>query len=75
MSENRTSVQTVGEAISVLIQVAQLAQKSGILSLEDAVIIKSSIDFLESLNQPQTDGPVGPLESGAEEVEGLQSSK
>lgn len=73
MSENRTSVQTVGEAISVLIQVAQLAQKSGILSLEDAVIIKSSIDYLESLNQPQTEGPVGPTE--AEEVEDPQSSK
>lgn len=70
MSENRTSVQTVGEAISVLIQVAQLAQKSGILSLEDAVIVKSSIDFLESLNQPQsvTEGEV-------EEVEGPQPSK
>lgn len=75
MSENRTHVQTVGEAISVLIQVAQLAQKSGILSLEDAVIIKSSIDFLESLNQPQNDGPVGPFESEAEEVEESQPSK
>ena len=66
MSENRTNIQTVGEAISVLIQVAQLAQKSGILSLEDAVIIKSSIDFLESLNQPQPEGPVGPFD--AEEI-------
>lgn len=73
MSENRTNVQTVGEAISVLIQVAQLAQKSGILSLEDAVIIKSSIDYLESLNQPQQEGPVGPFE--AEEVEESQPSK
>ena len=72
MSENRTSVQTVGEAISVLIQVAQLAQKSGILSLEDAVIIKSSIDFLESLNQPQQ--PDLTPES-AEEVEGPQPTK
>ena len=72
MSENRTSVQTIGEAISVLIQVAQLAQKSGILSLEDAVIIKSSIDFLESLNQPQQ--PDLTPES-AEEVEGPQSTK
>jgi hypothetical protein len=70
MSENRTSVQTVGEAISVLIQVAQLAQKSGILSLEDAVIIKSSIDFLESLNQSQSVN-----ESEVEEVEGPQPSK
>ena len=75
MSENRTTVQTVGEAISVLIQVAQLAQKSGILSLEDAVIIKSSIDYLESLNQPQQEGPIGPFEAEAEEIEGLQSSK
>ena len=75
MSENRTSVQNVGEAISVLIQVAQLAQKSGILSLEDAVIIKSSIDFLESLNQPQQEGPIGPFEAEVEEVEGPQPTK
>ena len=72
MSENRTSVQTIGEAISVLIQVAQLAQKSGILSLEDAVIIKSSIDFLESLNQPQQPDLIP---SDAEEVEGPQPTK
>jgi hypothetical protein len=75
MTENRTNVQNVGEAISVLIQVAQLAQKSGILSLEDAVIIKSSIDYLESLNQPQTEGPIGPFENVAEEVEDSQPTK
>lgn len=45
-------VKTPGEAISVLIQVAQLAQSKGILSLDDAVITKSAIDFLENLKNP-----------------------
>lgn len=44
-------VTTPGQAISVLIQVAQLAQSKGLLSLEDAVITKSAIDFLESLGK------------------------
>jgi len=43
-------VKTAGEAISVLVQVAELAQARGILSLEDAVITKSAIDLLKSLS-------------------------
>lgn len=49
----RTQVQNVGEAISVLVQTAELAQKSGILSFDDAIIVKSSIDFLMAMNEPQ----------------------
>lgn len=50
----RTQVENVGEAISVLVQTAELAQKSGILSFDDAIIVKSSIDFLMAMNgQPQ----------------------
>ncbi len=57
-----TQVSNIGEAISVLVQTAELAQKSGILSFEDAVIVKSSIDFLMALNKPketetQEEGP------------------
>jgi hypothetical protein len=45
-----SNVKTAGEAISVLVQVAELAQSRGILSLEDAVITKSAIDLLKSLS-------------------------
>lgn len=52
-------VKTPGEAISVLIQVAQLAQSKGILSLDDAVVTKSAIDFLENLrNSAEEKHPV-----------------
>ena len=58
----RNTVQTPGEAISVLVQVAELAQSKGILSFDDAVIVKSSIDFLRSLSPPSA-----PTEETAEE--------
>jgi hypothetical protein len=48
--EKKTNVENIGEAMSVLIQVAELAQKSGILSFDDAVVTKSAIDFLVELN-------------------------
>jgi hypothetical protein len=50
--ENKT-VKNLGEAISVLVQVANLAQSRGILSLEDAVIVKSAMDFIDTINQNQ----------------------
>lgn len=57
MENRKTQVTTPGEGISVLIQVAELAQKSGILTLDDAVIVKSAIDFFNSMapapNQPE----------------------
>ncbi len=60
--EKKTKVENVGEAISVLMQVAELAQSRGILSFEDAVVTKSAMDFLVALNggnaQPSEDeGP------------------
>jgi hypothetical protein len=58
MSAQRKHVETPGEAISVLIQTAELAQARGILSFDDAIIVKSSIDFLNSLAQstaPETE--------------------
>jgi hypothetical protein len=48
----KQQVTNVGEAIGVLIQVAELAQKSGILNFEDAVVTKGAIDFLVELNNP-----------------------
>lgn len=50
----KKEVTNPGEAIGVLIQVAELAQKSGILSFDDATITKSAIDFLISLNQTKS---------------------
>jgi len=44
-------VTTPGESISVLIQVAELAQSKGILSLDDAVITKSAIDFFQNMSK------------------------
>ena len=58
MSTKKTQVTNLGEAITVLIQVANLAQKSGILSLEDAVIVKSSIDFIDEMNKTANQVPV-----------------
>lgn len=63
MSTQRKQVETPGEAISVLIQTAELSQSRGILSFDDAIIVKSAIDFLNSLAKPseqeniEEDGP------------------
>lgn len=51
MSTKRIQPENLGEAVSVLVQTAELAQKSGILTLDDAVIVKSSIDFIISMTQ------------------------
>ena len=58
--EKKTKVENVGEAISVLIQVAELSQKSGILSFDDAIVTKSAIDFLVALNKNTQEGSEGP---------------
>jgi hypothetical protein len=60
----KTQVTNLGEAISVLVQVANLAQSRGILSLEDAVIVKSAMDFIDTLNSQkeqvvEEEGPKG----------------
>jgi hypothetical protein len=60
----RKQVENVGEAISVLVQTAELAQKSGILSFDDAIIVKSSIDFLMAMN-----GQSQPVEPETETLE------
>jgi len=57
----RTKVENLGEALSVFIQTAEVAQKSGILSFDDAVIVKSAIDFVTELSanaQPSAEHPV-----------------
>lgn len=63
----KKTIETPGEAISVLIQVAELAQSRGVLSFDDAAVTKSAIDFLNELagtSQPQSqEGPVSELEA------------
>jgi flagellar motor component MotA len=60
----RKQVENVGEAISVLVQTAELAQKSGILSFDDAIIVKSSIDFLMAMNGQSQPVETETLEEG-----------
>lgn len=51
------------KAIQVLINVAQIAQKAGALSLEDAVIVKQAIDvFVKPPVEPK-------IETGEEKKE------
>jgi hypothetical protein len=61
-------VNNLGEALTVLVQVAELAQAKGILSFEDAVITKQAIDFIAELSkqvanaeqsEQEVDGPIG----------------
>jgi hypothetical protein len=60
----RNHVETPGEAISVLIQTAELAQSRGILSFDDAIIVKSAIDFLNDLATTQPTVQSEELEEG-----------
>jgi len=53
-------VKNLGEAISVLMQVAELAQSKGILTLDDAVIVKSSMDFIKSMAPTESKKEEGP---------------
>jgi hypothetical protein len=61
MSQKK-SVTNAGEAISVLIQTAELAQSRGILSLDDAFLVKQSIDLLDAMAKAaqRMDGPIPP---------------
>lgn len=56
-------VKSVNEAVSVLVQVGELAQARGILTLHEAVLVHESIQLLKSLgNPPQSPEhePTGP---------------
>lgn len=43
-------VNNLGEALSVFVQIAELAQSKGILTFDDATIAKSAIDFVNELS-------------------------
>ena len=52
----KQEVTNLGEALSVFVQIAELAQKKGVLSFDDAIIAKSAIDFVNELAKRQ-EGP------------------
>ena len=59
----KAQVKNLGEALSVFVQVAELAQSRGILSFEDAIVAKSAIDFVSELSkQAQENQVVGSTE-------------
>jgi hypothetical protein len=62
----KKTIETPGEAISVLIQVAELAQSRGVLSFDDAGVTKSAIDFLNELAGTKQEGPASELEVATE---------
>lgn len=53
------------KAIQVLINVAQIAQKAGALSLEDAVVVKQAIDVFV---KPPVEPKIEPSEEKTEEA-------
>ena len=49
--ENKKNVDTFGEALGVLVQVAHLAQTKGILTLDEARIVAQSLDRVDEFRQ------------------------
>ncbi len=68
----KREITNLGEALSVFVQVAELAQAKGILSFDDAVITKSAIDFVNELSKQvnQAEG-----QETLEEVEVVEGPK
>jgi hypothetical protein len=53
-----TQVKNLGEALSVFVQVAELAQSKGILSFDDAIVAKSAIDFVNELSRQSVESQI-----------------
>jgi flagellar motor component MotA len=53
---------TEQKAVSVLVQVAKLAQSKGILSLEDANVVLQSVNYLESTCLKEEEQPIATAE-------------
>ena len=63
----KQEVNNLGEALSVFVQIAELAQKKGILSFDDAIIAKSAIDFVNELAaQAESQAPQTEIEQNFE---------
>ena len=54
MAQDKTNVQNLGEAISVLVQAVNIAQsKGGVFSFSDAAKINSALEFIEEVSSQQ----------------------
>jgi hypothetical protein len=54
MAKEKTNVENLGEAISVLVQAVNIAQaKGGVYSFSDAAKINSALQFIEEAAAPQ----------------------
>ncbi len=54
MAQDKTKVQNLGEAISVLVQAVNIAQsKGGVYSFSDAAKINSALEFIEEVSSQQ----------------------
>ena len=61
-------VETPGQAVDLLVQAAQLAQKRGAFSLEEAGLLSEAIGLLSALN-PESSEEVSDSEETVEEEE------
>lgn len=55
MEEN--TIQSIEQAVSVLIQGVKIGQTKGAYSLEDAAMLSQAIKMLSKKEQPQDNGP------------------
>jgi len=56
--EQKTTVDNLGEAISVLVQATNLAQaKGGVYSFADAAKINSALEFITKVSAQNPEGP------------------
>ena len=54
MAQDKTNVQNLGEAISVLVQAVNIAQsKGGVYSFADAAKINSALNFIDEVSAQQ----------------------
>ena len=54
MAQDKSNVQNLGEAISVLVQAVNIAQsKGGVYSFSDAAKINSALNFIEEVSEQQ----------------------
>ena len=65
MTEEKSNVTNIGEAISVLVQGVNIAQSKGIYTFGDSAKIASALDFIDAaqatatskMNEEKPDGP------------------
>jgi len=67
MSTEQEQVQTVNQAVNLLVQAAQIAQKRGAYSLDEAALLSRAINVLVTPNTETT--PFEETEDSAEDSE------